>query len=96
MAVVKIVVQCTASKRARNRSPDCGLESPLYSRNDAIGNIAVMVAGVAVAVSGSRYPYLLVAVGLAGLFFYSSQQIFQQAWVERRSVMRCVGGAASS
>lgn len=57
----------------------------LCSRNDAIGNVAVMAAGVAVGLSGSRWPDLLVAALIAGIFFSSSVQIVRQALGERRS-----------
>ncbi|NNE88785.1 MAG: cation transporter [Silicimonas sp.] len=39
----------------------------LCSRNDAIGNVAVMVAAAGVFASGSRWPDLLVAALIAGL-----------------------------
>ncbi|MCW1932955.1 cation transporter [Pararhodobacter zhoushanensis] len=51
----------------------------LCSRNDAIGNIAVMGAAVAVAALNSGWPDLVVAVGMAGLFLSSSVQILRRA-----------------
>lgn len=56
----------------------------LCSRNDAIGNIAVVAAGAAVFATGSRMPDLVVAVALAALFLNSSRQIIRQALAERR------------
>lgn len=56
----------------------------LCSRNDAIGNIAVMLAALAVWGSGSGWPDLLVAGIMAGLFLSSSVQIIRQALAERR------------
>lgn len=56
----------------------------LCSRNDAIGNIAVIAAGALVAVTGSRMPDLIVAALLASLFMNSAVQIVHQALVERR------------
>ena len=56
----------------------------LCSRNDAIGNIAVLLAGAAVFATGSRIPDLIVAAALAGLFLSSSVQIVSQAVAERR------------
>ena len=58
----------------------------LCSRNDAIGNVAVIAAGAAVFATGSRIPDLVVAVALASLFLSSSAQIVLQALNERRSV----------
>jgi Co/Zn/Cd efflux system component len=57
----------------------------LCSRNDAIGNLAVMGAGLAVWVSASKWPDLLVAAVMAGLFLASSSQILLQAWREYRN-----------
>ncbi len=57
----------------------------LCSRNDAIGNVAVIVAGLLVAATASALPDLLVAFMLAGLFLRSSIAIAQQAISELRS-----------
>lgn len=57
----------------------------LCSRNDAIGNVAVMVASVAVWFTVSAWPDLIVAIIMAGLFLRSSQLILVQAWKEYRS-----------
>ena len=56
----------------------------LCSRNDAIGNVAVIVAGLLVAATASALPDLLVAFMLAGLFLRSSIAIAQQAISELR------------
>lgn len=56
----------------------------LCSRNDAIGNVAVIGAGAAVFATGSRWPDLIVALALASLFMSSSVQIVRQALAERR------------
>lgn len=56
----------------------------LCSRNDAIGNIAVMLAASAVWLTGTAWPDLVVAAIMAGLFFWSSLQIIRQALLERR------------
>ncbi len=55
----------------------------LCSRNDAIGNVAVMAAAAAVGVTGTPWPDLLVAGVLAGLFLVSAVQILRQALAER-------------
>jgi Co/Zn/Cd efflux system component len=56
----------------------------LCSRNDAIGNVAVMGAALAVWGTTSAWPDLLVAAIMAGLFLWSSTQIMQQGWQEYR------------
>jgi Co/Zn/Cd efflux system component len=56
----------------------------LCSRNDAIGNAAVMVAALGVWGTASRWPDLIVAAIMAGLFLTSAVQIIQQALRERR------------
>lgn len=57
----------------------------LCSRNDAIGNVAVMVASFAVFLTASAWPDLIVAMIMAGLFLRSAQLILVQAWREYRS-----------
>ena len=54
----------------------------LCSRNDAIGNVAVVIASAAVWVSASAWPDLMVALIMCGLFLRSAQKILAQAWVE--------------
>ena len=58
----------------------------LCSRNDAIGNVAVMGAALAVWGTTLAWPDLLVAAIMAGLFLWSSTQILQQGWQEYRAV----------
>ena len=57
----------------------------LCSRNDAIGNVAVIVAALGVWSTASAWPDLLVAGAMALLFLNSSVQILRQAWAERLS-----------
>jgi Co/Zn/Cd efflux system component len=56
----------------------------LCSRNDAIGNIVVILAAVGVWGSASAWPDLGVAALMAGVFLTSSMQILRQAWAEYR------------
>lgn len=56
----------------------------LCSRNDAIGNVAVLIAALGVWGTGTRWPDLIVAAIMAGLFLYSSVQILRQALTELR------------
>ncbi len=57
----------------------------LCSRNDAIGNIVVMVAALGVWGTASKWPDLLVAGIMAALFLYSSWKIVTQALHEVRT-----------
>ena len=57
----------------------------LCSRNDAIGNVAVMAAALGVWGTSSGWPDVIVAAVMAGLFLASSFQIVAQALRERRA-----------
>lgn len=52
------------------------------SRNDAIGNVAAILAGIAVYFFQSKYPDLIVAFIWAFLALQASQEIIKRAWVE--------------
>lgn len=52
----------------------------LFSRNDAIGNAAVVAAAGLVAWTGSAWPDLVVAGVIAALFLQSSWTIVRDAW----------------
>lgn len=52
---------------------------------DAIGNVAVMVASIAVWLTTSAWPDLIVAIIMVSLFLRSAQLILIQAWQEYRS-----------
>ena len=54
----------------------------LCSRNDAIGNAAVMLAALGVWGTATAWPDLIVAAIMAGTFLTSSVQILRQAWSE--------------
>lgn len=56
----------------------------LCSRNDAIGNVAVIIAALGVWGISSGWPDLIVATIMAGLFLSSAFQIMRQALAERR------------
>jgi Co/Zn/Cd efflux system component len=58
----------------------------LCSRNDAIGNIAVIIAALAVWGTATKWPDLLVAAIMASLFLTSSIQILRQSLREMRAV----------
>lgn len=61
----------------------------LCSRNDAIGNVAVILAGILVAATASPLPDLIVALLLAGIFLRSSFAISAQAISELRTERSC-------
>ncbi len=56
----------------------------LCSRNDAIGNVAVIAAAGLVAVTSTAWPDLVVAAAMASLFLSSSTGIIRQARAELR------------
>ena len=64
----------------------------LCSRNDAIGNVAVMVAALGVWGTATAWPDLVVAGIMAGLFLWSSAQILRQGWQEYRAARRSLHG----
>jgi len=69
----------------RWRDGDANVRSVwLCSRNDAIGNVAVVGAGVAVWLTASGWPDLVVAGAMAALFLRSAASILSQAFGELR------------
>lgn len=66
----------------------------LCSRNDAIGNVAVMAAAVAVWLTQTRWPDLAVAALMAALFLYSSARILKQSVDEMREARMLIVGPA--
>lgn len=60
----------------------------LCSRNDAVGNVIIILAAVAVGATQSRWPDLVVAAVMAGLFLHSSVLIVRQAREELRQTTR--------
>lgn len=59
----------------------------LCSRNDAIGNVMVMIAALAVWATTSAWPDLIVAAVMATVFLSSATQILHQVWQERREAI---------
>lgn len=57
----------------------------LFSRNDAVGNALVVLAAGLVAWTGTRWPDLVAAVGIAGLFLQSSWSIIRDARTDLRT-----------
>ncbi|WP_411957667.1 cation transporter [Paracoccus homiensis] len=70
---------------ASYRNGDANVRSVwLCSRNDAIGNVAVMAAALGVWGTATRWPDLAVAAIMATLFLSSAWQITRQALQERQ------------
>ena len=67
----------------RHRSDDINLRSTwLCSRNDLIANVAVLVAAVLVAWSGSRWPDLIIGSGIAVLFLRTAASVLRDSLTE--------------
>lgn len=70
----------------RFRNGDANVQSVwLCTRNDAIGNVAVIGAAGLVILTTSPWPDLIVAAAMAGLFLQSAIKIIRQARVELRA-----------
>ncbi|MBB3893312.1 Co/Zn/Cd efflux system component/copper chaperone CopZ [Phenylobacterium haematophilum] len=68
-----------------HRSGDANAKAVwLFSRNDALGNLAVVIAAGLVAWTGTAWPDLVVAVIIAGLFLQSSWSIVRHARTDLR------------
>lgn len=69
------------------RKGDANMRSVwICSRNDAIGNLAVMLAAWGVFGTGTRWPDLLVAAVMAGLALQGGWQVIRHARVELKAV----------
>ena len=67
----------------RFRGGDANMQSVwICSRNDAIGNVAVVAAAAGVFGTGTAWPDLIVAALMAGLGLWGGAQIMRQAWGE--------------
>ena len=68
------------------REGDANMRSVwLCSRNDAIGNVAVMLAAFGVFGSGSAWPDLLVAIIMATLGLWAAADILKRANTELKT-----------
>ena len=77
------------------RDGDANIRSVwLCSRNDAIGNLAVILAASGVWATGTAWPDLMVAGIMASLFLWSSAQIIRQAAGELRLTREASRAAA--
>ncbi len=67
------------------REGDSNMQSIwLCSRNDAIGNVAVLIAAVGVTASASRWPDLIVAMIIASLSLSAAYTVLKLAFQEMR------------
>ena len=70
----------------RFREGDSNMQSIwLCSRNDAIGNVAVLIAAVGVTATASRWPDLMVAIIIASLSLSAAYTILKLAFQEMRA-----------
>lgn len=71
----------------RYRTGDANMRSVwICSRNDAIGNVAVMLAALGVFGTGSAWPDLIVASIMAGLALTGGFQVFRHAIAELKTL----------
>jgi len=89
-ALVALVVNVLAAVvLLPHRTGDANMRAVwLFSRNDAIGNFAVLVAAVLVWWLASPWPDLLVAFGVAGLFLQSAWSIVRDARQDLKQAAR--------
>jgi cation diffusion facilitator family transporter len=70
----------------RHRGDDINMRSVwLCSRNDIVANLSVLAAALVVFWSGSRWPDVIVGLGIATLFLHSAWQVLAQARRELRT-----------
>lgn len=85
-AVALAVNLAAAAALIPHRSGDASARAIwLFSRNDALGNLAIVIAAGLVAWTASPWPDLLVAFVIAALFLQSAQSIVRDASKEMRS-----------
>jgi Co/Zn/Cd efflux system component len=72
-----------------HRTGDANMRSVwLCSRNDAIGNVAVILAALAVGATGSGWPDIAVAVIMAGLALTAARSVLRHAREELDQLQR--------
>ncbi len=81
LALVALAVNVAAALvLVPHRAGDANVRAVwLFSRNDAIGNAAVVAAAVLVGWTGSTWPDLVVAFAIAGLFLHAAWIIIRDA-----------------
>jgi len=61
----------------------------LSARNDALANVAIIVAGIVTAAAASPWPDLVVGLGILVLNLDASRQVYSAARSERRAALAC-------
>lgn len=86
-AVVALAVNVAAAAvLLPHRKGDANMRAVwLFSRNDAIGNLMVVLAAGLVFWTGTQWPDLVVAFGIAGLFLQSAWAIIRDARSDLRA-----------
>lgn len=82
VALIVNVVAALALARFRGTGDANARAIWLFSRNDALANVAVIVAAALVAWTASAWPDLIVAGVIAAIFLYSAYDIIGGAWRE--------------
>lgn len=84
-SVMTLTVDDAAPVLIPHRAGDANMRAVwLFSRNDALGNLAVVVAAGLVFWTRSAWPDLVVAVIIAGLFLQSAWSIVRHARADLR------------
>ena len=82
----------SAAVLSRFREGDANVRAVwLFSRNDAIANVAVIIAAGLVAWTGQAWPDLAVAAIIATLFLHSAYEILRSARTELRELSTVPG-----
>ena len=84
LALIAFAVNVSAALvLMQHRSGDANMRAVwLFSRNDALGNLAVVVAAIVIYLSDSQWPDLVVAFVIASLFLQSAWSIIKDARME--------------
>ncbi len=90
IGIVALIVNVTAALvLSRFREGDANVTAIwLFSRNDAIANVAVIIAAALVGWTGAAWPDLVVAGVIALLFLHSAYEIIRNARRELQSTAR--------
>jgi Co/Zn/Cd efflux system component len=71
--------------RVREHAGSLSRAAFLSARNDAVANVAIVVAGAVTAVAGNAWPDLVVGIAIAALNAGAAHEVWQAAREERRS-----------
>jgi cation diffusion facilitator family transporter len=89
VAIIALIVNISAALvLIPHRNGDANVRAIwLFSRNDALGNLAVVIAAVFVGWTGTAWPDLIVAFIIAGLFLHSSLEIITDARRDKKEIL---------